>query len=82
MVAQAFLDHWVFAYGAPKYVLTNNGPQFVAKFFDAICTMIGITHFCTTAYHPQTNDQTERFNKTILSRLKHYVAEHQTDWDD
>ncbi|CDF39905.1 unnamed protein product [Chondrus crispus] len=39
-------------------------------------------HYLTTAYHPQTNGQTERFNRTLVQRLRHYVAEHQRDWDE
>ena len=81
-VATVFLDLRVYAYGAPSYVLTDNGPQFAAKLFEAVCTMIGIKHVLTTAYHPQTNGQVERFNKTLAARLRHYVAEHQKDWDE
>ena len=81
-IATVFLDLWVYAYGAPSYVLTDNGPQFAAKFFEAVCAMIGIKHVFTTAYHPQTNGQVERFNKTLAARLRHYVAEHQKDWDE
>ena len=55
VVAAAFLDYWVYAYGAPLYVLTDNGKQFTAKFFDAVCSMLGSRHFLTTAYHPQTD---------------------------
>ena len=43
---------------------------------------MGIKHLTTTAYHPATNGQTERYNKTIVSRLRHYVNENQADWDD
>ena len=78
-VATVFLYLWAYAYGVPSYVLTDNGPQFAAKFFEAVCTMIGIKHVFTTAYHPQTNGQVERFNKTIAARLRLYVAEHQKD---
>ncbi|CDF40971.1 unnamed protein product [Chondrus crispus] len=66
----------------PQYVLTDNGPQFAAKFFDAVCALLGICHYLMTAYHQQANGQTERFNKTIVQRLRHYVEEHQRDWDD
>ena len=81
-VAKAFLDHWVYAYGAPQYLLTDNGPQFIAKFFDSVCGLLGIQHYLTAFYHPQTNGKAERFNKTILSRLRHYISEHQQDWDE
>ena len=39
-------------------------------------------HYLTTAYHPQTNGQTERFNRTLVQRLRNYVEEHQRDWDE
>ena len=81
VVADAFLSHWVFKYGAPKYLLTDNGKQFAAKFFDSVCGLLGVRHYFTAFYHPQTNGQTERFNKTIMERLRHFAADHQTDWD-
>lgn len=42
IAARPFLDHWVYAYEAPAYVLTDSGPQLVAKFFDAVCAMLGV----------------------------------------
>ena len=82
VVANAFLDNWVYVYGVPRYVLTDNGPQFAAKFFDAVCALLGVRRYLTTAYHPQSNGQTERFNRTLVQRLRHYVEEHQRDCDD
>ena len=55
-LANAFLDYWVYVYGAPNYLLTDNGPQSGAKFFEAVCSLLGVQHFLTTAYHPQSND--------------------------
>ena len=55
VVENAFLYNWVYIYGAPRYVLTGNGPQFAAKFFDAVCALLGVQHYLTTAYHPQSN---------------------------
>lgn len=40
----------------------------------------GSKHYVTTAYHPQTSGKTERLNKTIVQRPRHYVADHQTSW--
>ena len=40
-VAAAFLNDWVFPYGIPNTVLTDNGPQFIAEFFEFVCATIG-----------------------------------------
>jgi transposase InsO family protein len=82
VVAKAFCEHWVFVYGEPRYLLTDNGTQFTAKFVLAVCRDLGIAKVFTTAYHPQTNEQVERFNRTILNALPGYVAYNQRDWDD
>jgi transposase InsO family protein len=78
-VAKAFCTHWCFAYGPPKFLLSDNGTQFTAKFFIEVCRELGIAKVFTTAYSPQTNGQVERFNRTILSALRTYVANSQTD---
>ena len=36
-------------------------------------------HYFTAFYHPQINGQTERFNKIIIERLRHYASDHQMD---
>jgi hypothetical protein len=81
-VRSGVCDHWVYTYGAPQHVLTDNGPQFTAKFFHAVCRELGIEKVFTTAYHPQTNGQVERFNRTILNSLRGYVAANQNNWDE
>ena len=42
--------------------------------------MLGISTNCATPYHPQTNGQVERFNKTLVRQLRHYVSEHVSSW--
>jgi transposase InsO family protein len=73
--ARAFCDPWVYAYGAPRHVLTDNGPQFTAKFFHAVCRELGIETVFTTAYHPQTNGQVERFNNNTELSTRVYRGE-------
>lgn len=81
-VAQAFVDHWVMPYGIPKTLLSDNGPPFVSNLFAGVCIIMDAKQLTTTAHHPQTNGQTERYYKTIVARLSHYVAENQPDWDE
>jgi hypothetical protein len=80
-VAKAFCDAWVFSYGPPRYLLTNNGTQFNAKVFLAVYRELGVAKIFTTTYHPQTDGQVERFNKTIINSLRGYVERRQNDWD-
>jgi hypothetical protein len=81
-VAQAFCDHWVSVYGPPVSLLTDNGPQFAVKFFQDACAELGIKTVFTTAYHPQTNGQVERYNRTLVEALLAYVSRRQDDWDE
>ena len=52
VVANGVLNNWVYVYRALRNVLTDNGPQFAAKFFDAVCALWEVRHYLTTAYHP------------------------------
>ncbi len=80
-VAQAFCEDWVFTYGAPKTLLTDNGPKLTSKLFLEACRIVGVVNDFTSTYHPQTNGQTERLNRTLASILRHYLAEDQASWD-
>ncbi len=46
-----------------------------------MCLILGVENLFTTTYLPQCNGQGERFNRTILDAWRHYVADHQHDWD-
>ena len=80
-VAIAFVEHWVFKYGPPRTLISDNGRQFASKFFLRVCGYVGLSNIFTSTYHPQTNGQVERYNRTILAMLLNYVNEHQDDWD-
>ena len=80
-VAKAFCEAWVYVYGPPESLLSDNGGEFNAKFFRAVCRTLGIRNVYITSYHPQTNGQVERYNRTLKSALRKYIAEDQKDWD-
>jgi hypothetical protein len=63
-------------------VLTDNGTQFNEKFFLAVCRELGIEKLFTTAYHPQTNGQVERYNRTTVNALRGFVSERQNTWEE
>ena len=43
---------------------------------------MGIDPKLTTAYHPQTDGQTERFNRTLMSMIRCFVNHRQSDWEE
>jgi len=81
-VASAIIDAWVSAYGPPDRILSDQGPQFMSNFFIAVMKMLGIETVHTTAYHPQTNGQGERYNCTMATQLRHYFADDPSRWDE
>jgi transposase InsO family protein len=51
-----------------------------SKSFQTVCRLLGVTHLFTTACHPSTNGQVERFNQTALKSVTHFVSEHHDEW--
>jgi len=81
-IAAVFLDNWVAAYGPPATVLSDNGPQFRSTFFQGVCSLLEVSNRYSTTYHPQTNDQVERYNRTIVRQLPTYVEDHRDQLDE
>ena len=48
-------------------IITDNGPQFVAKDFKQFIRVSGMTHVRTSPYYPQSNGKLERYHRTIKS---------------
>jgi len=65
MVPSAFIDTWVAAYGIPDAVLTDNGPHLSLVYYQGILGFLGIPSHYTSSYHPRTNGQVERYNRSL-----------------
>lgn len=53
--------------GARPRIISDNGPQFMAKDFKEFIQLTGMTHVRTAPYYPQSNGEIERWHKTIKS---------------
>ena len=53
--------------GETPRIITDNGPQFVAKDFKEYIRICGMTHVRTSPYYPQSNGKLERYHRTIKS---------------
>lgn len=67
-------------YGFAKNFLSDNRLKFDSKCFALIFHIMGFKQWPTTAYHPQTNGQTEIY-QTDSRKMPNYVTENQSDWD-
>jgi len=54
--------------GKSPRIISDNGPQFIAKDFKAFIRICGMTHVRTSPYYPQSNGKIERWHKTLKSR--------------
>lgn len=67
-------------YGTPQQLITDRGPQFASKCLHAIYKSLGIKPTMSTAFHPQTDGQTEHWNQEIEQYLQAFINYRQTDW--
>jgi Integrase zinc binding domain/Integrase core domain len=79
-MANTLINEVFCRYGMPTYILSDNGPQFVAELFTEICQSLGIQQKLTANYHPQTN-MTERVNRTIKQQIRIYAQHNPKFWD-
>jgi hypothetical protein len=77
-----FLREIVRLHGVPEAILSDRDPRFTAHFWRAFWSQLGTTLTMSTAYHPQTDGQTERANRTLEEMLRSRVNFQQTDWDE
>lgn len=75
-----FQDHVWRHHGLPDQIISDRGTQFVKSFTQELNRLLGIETRASTAFHPQTDGQTERVNMEIESYLRMFFNQRQTDW--
>jgi Integrase zinc binding domain/Chromo (CHRromatin Organisation MOdifier) domain len=69
-------------HGVPECLVHDRDPRFTAGFWKAFWQQLQTQLGVSTAYHPQTDGQTERENRTVGEMVRSFVNEEQTDWDE
>ncbi|KAJ1599478.1 hypothetical protein NDA14_002828 [Ustilago hordei] len=72
--------HMVRLFGYPDHMVLDRGRQFISGAWKAFAEQMGVKHSLSTAYHPQTDGQTERVNQVIEQYLRMYCNYEQNDW--
>jgi len=81
-VARLYRDHVWKDYGLPEVVISDRGSMFVGHFMRDLLGLLGVKSNASTAYHPQTDGQTERVNQEIEQYLRVFTNFLQDDWAD
>jgi hypothetical protein len=68
-------------HGVPKTIISDRGSQFIARFWEQLHASLGTHLIHSSAYHPQTNGQTERVNQILEDMLRACVNEFPGSWD-
>ena len=67
-------------HGLPEEIITDRDKLFISKYWMSLMAQLGVNHKLSTAYHPQTDGQTERMNQTLEQYLRSYVNYQQDNW--
>ena len=80
--AKVFMDKFITNYGYPQKILTDQAKAFNGKLYTALCKEAKIRKMRTSPYHPQTNGQCERFNRTLMTMLGALPQDDKVQWQD
>ncbi|KAI5115276.1 hypothetical protein M0805_009568 [Coniferiporia weirii] len=80
--AKLYHDNVYKCFGLPKRIISDRGPQFALQVFQTLCTRLGIKSKLSTAYHPQTDGQTECTNQEVEAYLCIYCRTSPHSWAD
>jgi hypothetical protein len=79
-LAYIFLREVVSNHGMPTGIISDRDKWLTSKFWTSLVGQLGIKQKMSTAYHPQTDGQTERLNQTLEQYLRCYVNYRQNNW--
>lgn len=78
--AELFFEHVECRFGTPRGIVTDRDSRITSDFWREVCEMKIIKRRLSTAYHPQTDGQSEALNRIVEDYLRAYTSEDQTVW--
>ncbi|MBW0565708.1 hypothetical protein O181_105423 [Austropuccinia psidii MF-1] len=80
-LAHLFIRNIFSKHGLLSSIVSDRGPLFVSSFWTNLCQQLKISRDLSTAYHPETDGQTERVNQILEQYLRMYVSYHPDGWN-
>ena len=81
-IARLYITHIYRYYGPPVSIVSDRRPQFISQFWAEFCRILSIKLKLSTAFHPQTDGQTEIMNQYLDQRLRPFVNYYQDNWSE
>jgi len=81
-LAEAFIGRIYSLHGCPDTIVSDRGSQFISRFWRCLSDRLSIALNHSSAYHPQTDGQTEIVNAAMEQYLRAFCAFQQDDWVD
>ncbi|KAK4700362.1 hypothetical protein P7C70_g5887, partial [Phenoliferia sp. Uapishka_3] len=81
-IARLFYSHIVGSHGLPLDIVSDRGSIFTSDFWQCLQELTRVRSNLSTAFHPQTDGQTERVNQSIEQIIRIYTNYQQDDWDE
>ena len=78
--ARLFVDHVFRLHGLPEVIISDRDPRFTSKFWRSLFELLGTDLRFSTAFHPQTDGQSERTIQTLENFLRPYVERNPSGW--
>ncbi|KAE8205032.1 hypothetical protein CF327_g7674, partial [Tilletia walkeri] len=69
-------------HGVPDSIVSDRDPRFKSSFWQSLMKLLGVKLNISSAYHAQTDGQTERTNRTLEHILRPYCSYRQDNWDE
>jgi transposase InsO family protein len=80
-LAELYMSRIVCPHGVPKKIVSDRGTQFTSCFWQKLHESMDSNLNFSSAYHPQTDSQTERTNQILEDMLRAYALKHGGSWD-
>jgi transposase InsO family protein len=79
-LAEVLMDNVFSLHGLPSTIVSDRGSKFTSKLWRYLTGRLGVDLRLSTAFHPQTDGQTERVNRSLEGYLRIFVSYSQDDW--
>ena len=80
--AAVIFKDYVCHHGVPRAIISDQGTSFKNQLIKSLSILIGFNHILCTPHHPQSNEQTKRFNSTFVTQIAKLTDRESNNWDE